>query len=213
MKKILTIVFKLFTCYLLPSAAGAQDNPYQLSATSKVMTTSFDTVKLAGFTYAKKEGIITNEDIAFPLYVYFSYPGKTYLDSASLVIVPPGKTFAYTTYGRNLFRRTTVSDGYKRSQVMQGKATEQRGKKVMQYADYTNRDFTGATIDGWDLTGCNFLGCNFTNAKIVNCILKNCDFVDATGITDEYLRDSAAIFLPDGSGYDFHGIAGDTVTK
>ena len=210
MKTLITIVFLIFII-----SVSAQE-PYQKAVTKKIILNSFDTVKTEGqLTYGLKCGVITNEDIAFDMIVYFSYPGKTSLDPSSLVYVPPGKSFRFCTYGMNIFRKSAAAtpyDTFKVSQVYLGRDISSSLPMNFTEKDFEKRDFTGAVIANFDLTGCNFLQCNFTGAVFVNCILENCDFVDATGITDEELVAGARL-KPDGSGYTFSGIQGDTVTK
>lgn len=185
---------------------------YQSATWNRAITTSRDTVILPGKWYSMKKGAVTNYDIAYPLYVYFSRSGTIELDTTSKVEVPPGGILYFATTGRAIFRVSPEASGFKHSQIFAGRNFSLEGPK-QDGRNFDGRNFTNAVIVNFDLTGASFVGCNFTGAIIKNCILQNCDFTDATGVTDEYLRDTAARYLPDGSGYDFAGIQGDTVTK
>ncbi len=184
---------------------------YQSGSWNRAITTSRDTVILPGKYYSVKKGAVTNDDIAFPMSVYFSYPGEVRLDSASKVEVPPGVTLYFATTGRAIFRVSPENSGMKTSQIFIGRNFSLGGAK-QSAKNYDGRNFTGAIIVNFDLTGSSFVGCNFSNATIKNCILKDCDFTDATGRDDTYLS-NAAILLPDGSGYTFTGTQGDTIIK
>lgn len=208
MKKLALVIFVLFT------TAISGQTIYQKSSTYKVIGTALDTVILPGTYYSMKTGFITNEDIAFPLYVYFSYSGSTRLDSNSLVLLPAGNSLKFSFDGRSIFRRTNDVGGYKTSQVITGKnvSVSYGIERKLNPTTFVERDFSGQVIRDWDLTGCNFYNCNFTNAKLVNCLIKDCDFVDSYGILDIDLLDGARL-LPDGSGYEFRGVQGDSVFK
>lgn len=213
-KIILTILALIM---IAPLLAGWSDcslqaqELYQSGSWNRAVGTSRDTVILPGKWHSVKKGAVTNDDIAFPLYVYFSYPGSIRLDSTSKVEVPPGVTLYFATTGRAIFRVSSENSGMKISQAFIGRNFSLGGAK-QSAVSYGGRNFTNAIIVNFDLTGSNFAACNFTGAIISNCILKDCDFTAATGVTNEYLS-NAAIYLPDGSGYDFTGTAGDTVSK
>lgn len=204
LKRFLIILLFLFAI----TAAGQE--MYQKGNATKVINTSMDTVLLPGKFYSVKKGIITNEDIAYPLYVYFAYPGSVRLDSNSLVMLPAGRTLTFSTEGRCIFRKSNWDNGYKTSQVILGRNIDMGFalERCWNEFSFDGIDFSGQVIRDWDLSGCIFTNCTFTNAKFINCLFVRAYFPDCLDITDEQLREAARQINVE---YEFDGIEGGVI--
>lgn len=211
MKKLflITLIFLAFAGKIF-----SQTEMYQSFASAKTLQSeTMEKTNLPGLSYSRKTGTITNEDIAWPLQVFFCYRGGDVIDSSTCVLVPAGGSLNFATNGTALYRVSLAPDnGFKFSQVIIGTGAKLSGsQKIMRGKDYHGRDLTGQVFKDWDFTGTVFSESDLTGSVFINCIFEDCNFTDAIGITGSQLE-AAARLKADGTGYSFVAPDSDTYT-